>query len=540
MQKKYLYDDEWRAKKVWTKLDKIQQAQNIIYQPKNVPASINMKQSKIYAFKHNGREADSKKLEAKYTFKEFESLNEYSCTQNEAQEKYDELLKEATQNYYERTGQQIQDKTNGKKFRWGCVVNINAEHTLEDIERVADKLCEKYGWQKLQVAIHRDEGHYKRDANGDPELDENGKKTFIPNLHAHIEFFMLDKQGIYRYKKRDFGKKTMSEMQTFIAKELGMERGEKYYENLKNLKKWQEEYEQKLKDLKALTPQTAQYQAKLDEIQQHIEIQPKPKPKPKRLEHRELRQEMAKREILEAKNRATLKELNQKNIKLRELLQEYGATREDYAKLEQKINEWREKIRNKELMSKDELEKQIALIQEQIEAKFKAEKEKSDKEKNEQIQNLLTQNENLKAEKEQLNAQISMLNEKITKDTTQSDKTQENANPSLEQLFLKQIDEKGLKRPEYLQFYEYNNRDIDTKDCKEKNDLDKAKKKFADDEKMQEFLKKYKPIQSTEKLVISYYKRKGINEIDIPLYPLQMALNRVKETNKEKGLDYER
>ncbi|MBP5778523.1 MAG: hypothetical protein J6W17_00970, partial [Campylobacter sp.] len=66
------------------------------------------------------------------------------------------------------------------------------------------------------------------------------------------------------------------------------------------------------------------------------------------------------------------------------------------------------------------------------------------------------------------------------------------------------------------------------------------KSKFVDDEKTQEILKQYKPIQSTEKLVIEYYQRKGIETNNIPLYPLQRALNRVNEINKNKGFDYER
>ena len=408
--KSFFDDDEWRARRVFVKLDKIEKKYKVICIPKQVPSSINLKISKPYALEHNSRTADDEKLEAKYTYKEFESLNEYSCTSKEARQKYDEYLKEATQNYHERTGQKIQDKTDGAKFRWGCVVNINANHTLDDIENLADKLCEKYGWQKLQVAIHRDEGHYKKDENGEFVKDENGKKIFDPNLHAHIEFFMLDKQGIYRFKKKHFGKKTMRELQYFVANELGMERG----------------------------------------VDKRIS-------KAERLEHRQYRQEAQKQEILEAKNekqKLTIKELNQTINDLRGRLQENHATRADYAKLEQEAKDLREALKQKEL-NRAEFEKQVALIQEQMNAKFKAEKENSDKEKDEQIKKLQTENENLKADKETLTAEISTLKENSTKDTTQSDKTQENANLNLEQQFLKEIDEKGLKRPEFLQFYEY-------------------------------------------------------------------------------------
>ena len=40
---------------------------------------------------------------------------------------------------------------------------------------------------------------------------------------------MLDKDGIYRFKKRDFGKKTMSLIQDMVADSLDMKRGINYY-----------------------------------------------------------------------------------------------------------------------------------------------------------------------------------------------------------------------------------------------------------------------------------------------------------------------
>lgn len=46
------------------------------------------------------------------------------------------------------------------------------------------------------------------------------------NQHAHLEFFMLDEKGINRFKKNEFGRKRMTEIQTETAQILGMERGE--------------------------------------------------------------------------------------------------------------------------------------------------------------------------------------------------------------------------------------------------------------------------------------------------------------------------
>lgn len=143
-----------------------------------------------------------------------ERIGNYSFNRSaeEAQALYQELRKEAFGNYTKRTGQKVQ--TAEDKMRWSAVVNLNANHTLEDVQNLADKLCEKYGWQEIQVAVHLDEGH------------KNERDVIVLNRHAHIEFFMLDKQGIFQFKKRDFGKKQMAEMQTFVADTLEMERGQ--------------------------------------------------------------------------------------------------------------------------------------------------------------------------------------------------------------------------------------------------------------------------------------------------------------------------
>lgn len=143
-----------------------------------------------------------------------ERIGNYSFNRSaeEAQALYQELRKEAFGNYTKRTGQKVQ--TAEDKMRWSAVVNLNADHTLKDVQNLADKLCEKYGWQEIQVAIHLDEGH------------KNERGAIVLNRHAHIEFLMLDKEGIFRFKKNEFRKKTMSEMQTLVAETLGMERGQ--------------------------------------------------------------------------------------------------------------------------------------------------------------------------------------------------------------------------------------------------------------------------------------------------------------------------
>lgn len=119
------------------------------------------------------------------------------------------LLKlEAEKNYTARTGQKIQKKA---VFLKEAIVNLEAHHTINDLEPIIEKL-KSYGFTILQTSIHHDEGFV------------SGKRTG-KNYHAHITLFNLDpKSG----KTIKFGKNyrhELSKLQTFTAKTLKMERG---------------------------------------------------------------------------------------------------------------------------------------------------------------------------------------------------------------------------------------------------------------------------------------------------------------------------
>ncbi|MDA3054950.1 MULTISPECIES: hypothetical protein [unclassified Campylobacter] len=353
MKRKYRSDDEWRAKRVWTKLDKIERTNQIKYTPKTAKANANCQPRQSQNFWHDTRE-EEEKLKAKSIKDIYSELNEYSCSAEQMQKREDEIMAQTIQNYYERTKQRIQ----AKNYKQSMVITLNAEHTLADVERVADKVCKEFGWQYIGSAVHRDEGHFY--------TDENGKKCFDPNLHAHIEFITLNEKGIQCFRarqKRDIGKR----LQTIVADELGMERGFDYSANGEKAPKGlsSQQYAMKMKDLQKATEE-------------------------KDLTIKELQQD-------KEKDKLTIKELNETIKDLRGQLQENHATRADYAKLEQEVKKIREAIKNKELISKAEFEKQIALIQEQMNAKFRAEKEQSDKEKKEKDEKIKA----LQIEKEQ-------------------------------------------------------------------------------------------------------------------------------------------
>lgn len=359
-----LFDDEWKAKKI-KELNASYKDYTI--RTKTAISSIGFKFSKPYIFNHNTRD-EIKELEAKYVNKDLSNLNEYSCSVDEAKQTYYELLKEAKQNYYERTKQKIQTKD--EKLRISAVINLNEHHTLKDVQRVAMKIQERFGVQVLQYAIHRDEGHYLKNSNDELIKDENGKAIWDMNLHAHIEFFALDKQGINRYKKRDWYKMG-KELQDIAANELGMQRGKDYAKNNEKA--------------------------------------------PKGLNRRQY----AAKKAMQDRQKAKIADLNQINSSLRASFKELGASRADYAKIEQDKKDLLEKIRANELSIKE-----LRIWQEQSINELKKQKELNEILKD-QNDNLKNQNQSLNAKNKDLEQENAFYKQSFDKAQQAIQKTQE-------------------------------------------------------------------------------------------------------------------
>lgn len=178
-------------------------------------SSINIEPSKINNTEHNTRF-----VSPTYLLKEKSLGVEYDLNHEDAEALYQSLLKEAVTNYTQRTGQQLQ----AKKLRWSAVVNIKDTTTMDDLKKLTQKLYQEYGWQCYQIAIHRDEGHKAPDTG-----------EIVYNLHAHLEFLMLNKKGIYCFKKGEWGKGKMSKLQDIVAEQLQMKRGETLKDRIKNI-----------------------------------------------------------------------------------------------------------------------------------------------------------------------------------------------------------------------------------------------------------------------------------------------------------------
>jgi hypothetical protein len=247
--------------------------------------------------------------------------NEVSNTSQEAFRIYRNELQKRAGAYTRRTGQKLQKKVITHR---SAIINLHQHHTLEDLKPLILKLEKDLDTKVLQVAIHRDEGH----------ISDDGKS--IKNYHAHIEIMGIDSQGI-SIAQNSFDKNNQKirkrldgnyyrELQTFIAKTLKMERG-KYNSKAKRLDTY---------------------------VYKHH----------KERESKTLSLEKAK-----------VKDLTQEIKQLRAELKEIGATREEYAKLEQMNRDLKEQIEAKDLTIDDmrshicELEKELFEEEMEIESK---------------------------------------------------------------------------------------------------------------------------------------------------------------------------
>ena len=323
-------------------------------------SSFNIKPAKRNSFWHNAREAV-----VTYTIDD-KRRNQVDRSAKDAIRYYSSLLQEAVKNYTQRTGQKIQ--TREEKFLWEAIVNLNAHHTIQDVQKLARELENKYGWQPVQIAVHRDEGY----------IDAKGRKNY--NYHAHIVFFMLDKNGIYRFKKREFGAKKMSYIQDFVAEMLGMERG-KSKKITKRERLEHRQYKQLKQAEQAAKLEIAQ-KAKLtiQELKRQIEEFRKELIE-RNKEYAQLQEKVYTAEDYRALQ-ALKKELNKSNMA--EIYEEFKKLKNDYDKRLEQIEEQNAKIarlreiENEMMQLRPQLET-TKKKNEKLEQEIQAEKERSAK-----------------------------------------------------------------------------------------------------------------------------------------------------------------
>lgn len=157
--------------------------------------------------KPNSTAETTREFEAKYLLKkEYRQENSYWNCGKSDREIYNEQRA-----IYDETKKGRGKRPSYENCVWEAVVNFNAEHTLEDMKKVAEHIAKKFNIIPTRIAMHRDEGH----------LNSSGEVVY--NYHAHLNFVTLkDAQQNWTVSKT---KNKLSDLQTEVAEILGMERG---------------------------------------------------------------------------------------------------------------------------------------------------------------------------------------------------------------------------------------------------------------------------------------------------------------------------
>jgi hypothetical protein len=163
-------------------------------------ASINFQKSAAHSSEHNTRKDKPGYLLPK----EHQLQNEFWQHDLSEREIFDDELSQA-----KRKGG---PKPKFENSRWEAVLNLNKEHSIDDVQRVAKHIEEKFNITCSAIALHRDEGH----------INERGVVQY--NLHAHINFITY-KNSKQNWRKEHIKPKNLSELQTEVAELLSMERG---------------------------------------------------------------------------------------------------------------------------------------------------------------------------------------------------------------------------------------------------------------------------------------------------------------------------
>ena len=161
-------------------------------------SSINIQPATAHCFAHNDRSD-------KVTYLiDSSKENECSASASVAQKALAQMISEAKK-YRKDNGLRAMKSDTVKAVE--AVVNLNAGHTLKDVQVLAGQIEKEFGFRAVQIAIHRDEGKSVKDKN----------------YHAHIVMCNITPEG--KTIQRTLGRDGLKKLQDITASELGMERG---------------------------------------------------------------------------------------------------------------------------------------------------------------------------------------------------------------------------------------------------------------------------------------------------------------------------
>lgn len=194
-------------------------------------ASINFKVVQSNSKNHNERIT---KLD--YNFPDLEHQNE-TWKSAEIDKKEDEIRTYCKQ----KSGRKMQK--NAEPIR-EAVVNLNANHTMGDLKKLAKELKENHQIDCFQIHIHRDEGKSRQEIN----------------YHAHMLFDWQDKET---GKTLKLNRTDLSKIQDLVSQNLKMERGElRVNSNRERLEPIEYKRQQEELRLKELQPQIERLEQK--------------------------------------------------------------------------------------------------------------------------------------------------------------------------------------------------------------------------------------------------------------------------------------
>lgn len=345
-------------------------------------SSIHIQKASAGSVHHNSRENYSKSV----VFND--EKNELWNNSKTAFTIYRDELKIRSEAYSNSTGQKLQSRA---VTHLSAVINLEQHHTLKDLEKIKEHLEKEFDTKVFQMAIHRDEGKIRSKTTGEylvsgtdffynpddnkhyfNKRTENKKHIFEnelnindyvieKNYHAHIEMLGLKSDG--KAIRQDMNRFKLSKLQDFVAESLQMQRGKNY-----------------LIDKSSKRLDTHEFKAS-KKLENEIE-----KETSKRLKNQKDKIQLQVNEYVKKTN-TTQKELKEEIAKLRAELKENGATRADYAQLEELNKNLKEEVKNKTLTI-EQLQQQTNSLRTQL---LNSEKE---------IKTLKTQINSLEAQKE--------------------------------------------------------------------------------------------------------------------------------------------
>lgn len=329
-------------------------------------SSIHIQKSSAGSVHHNSRENFSHSVV--FTDEKNELLN----NAKESFTIYRDELKIRSEAYSNSTGQKLQSRA---VTQLSAVINLEQHHTMKDLEKIKTYLEKEFDTKVFQMAIHRDEGKLKEKTTGnylvsgtDFFLNPKDNKhyydkkytkplnldnyTIEKNYHAHIEMMGLKSDG--KAIRQDMNRFKLSKLQDFVAESLQMQRGKNYQIDKSSKRLDTHEFKQA-----------------------------------KKIENNVIRsaKEYIKTIKKETVSLVKAKELQEEIKQLRAELKENGATRADYAQLEELNKALKEEVKNKTLTI-EQLQQQTNSLRTQL---LNSEKE---------VNTLKTQINSLEAQKE--------------------------------------------------------------------------------------------------------------------------------------------